>query len=170
MAVKEYLGAVCDIDDKLVHFTAVDWSRLVVAIIFAVRLSFPRREYQGYDAVWARHELDLGTVLDSITHNADLLCAGNMANSASATGRIMAVVRDRYYEKLAEIDSGTYQLGQPIIGCPMSDPGLGQLLPPLGAEDDMMLSIAALRTADEPYDEHSLYNVDWEAVAKSWTC
>lgn len=141
----------------LSHFSSGDWGRLVLAIVVAMRLSFPLPECPEYDSSWARSQLGFGAFLGAMTREAqlDLTEASKRADVASASRIVLAVVKEKYEKRLAALLQE--QQGQMHVPqksgpkCPMLDGSLESYfplwdgsgaplsIPPLSFEDGLMM-------------------------------
>ena len=116
-------------------FTAVDWSRLIVAIILSFRLSLPVPECPTFDHLSARACLRLDDFLDT------MCCETEIAPTVSSTGSntkvdalsasrvVLRVVKTKFDRRvdLANMrDAATSVAGH---GCPMLDGSLDQYFP-----------------------------------------
>lgn len=107
-------------------FTAVDWGRLILAIILSFRLSLHVPECPAFDHVAARADIRLDTFLDTMCREPDCLVpAANKIDVLSASRVVMRVVKAKLDRRL-ELDS----MREVARGsCPMLDGSLDQFFP-----------------------------------------
>jgi hypothetical protein len=82
-------------------FTSNDWTKFVLSIILAVRLSFPLTELPCWDCVWARNELHFDEFMNHMCDGADLTTVNTRVDAFSAGRVVMRVVKQKYDQRVA---------------------------------------------------------------------
>lgn len=164
-------------DTTIAHFSAIDWGRLVLAVVVAMRLSFPSSESLGLDGAVVRAELDFGSFLDKMSEDASLTASTKKVDIASAMRVVMEVVRDKYRQRLAQAEESALQQQQQQqqqrrqrkagTGCPMLDGSMDELLPLWDASQFAVPVASAFES--ELGDGEPLYGDAWAAMAMGWT-
>lgn len=130
--LRELLDHVTQLDINVFSsFTAVDWGRLIIAVILAFRLSFRLPECQQFDHVHARNELRLGEFLGYMCAETDLTPSASKVDVLSASRVVFRVVKDKFNKRLqlakaAEVNSIRLPRS---VGCPMLDGSLDEFFP-----------------------------------------
>lgn len=102
-AVNQFLSLLTSIEESVyLRFATMDWARLVVVTILALRLSFPIPGYPQYDDVWARSRMQFSEFLDAISADSELTPARKRVDVTSATRVVMGLVRDKYKVQLEQ--------------------------------------------------------------------
>ncbi|KAK3190619.1 hypothetical protein K4F52_003310 [Lecanicillium sp. MT-2017a] len=181
-AVRQFLNFMSSFPDATIaHFSAIDWGRLVLAVVVAMRLSFPSSESLGLDGAVVRAELDFGSFLDKMSEDAGLTASTKKVDIASAMRVVMAVVRDKYRQRLAQAEESALQQQQQQqkqqeqqrqqrkagTGCPMLDGSMDELLPLWDASQFAVPVASAFES--ELGDGEPLYGDAWAAMAMGWT-
>lgn len=128
-----HLGALFDYladigKAAFMSFTSVDWTKLVLAVILAVRLSFPVPEVPDWDHAWAREELRFEAFLETMCDGADLTPVSTRVDVLSAGRVVLRVVKEKYDRRVAVLNmssssssSASHGKGRALQGCPMFD-------------------------------------------------
>lgn len=127
--LKEFLTYVVSLDQTdFLSFTGVEWARLVLAIILAIRLSFPPvLECPEWDTAWARSQLNFSEFLNHMCREIDLTPSSKKVDVLSASRVIIRMVKEKYDRRLALLNT---QAETPTRGtCPMLDGSLEQYFP-----------------------------------------
>ncbi|CAI6094070.1 unnamed protein product [Clonostachys chloroleuca] len=110
-------------------FIVVDWCRVVLSVVVALRLCFFVPECPGFDYVWARSELQLSQFLTKFCEDeSPFTPASNKVDVCSASRVVMGVVKDKF-EKRLEAAAREEAARASGIRCPMLDGSLEQYLP-----------------------------------------
>ncbi|OAA59991.1 Zn(2)-C6 fungal-type DNA-binding domain protein [Cordyceps fumosorosea ARSEF 2679] len=141
--VAQFLALLASLPtSNLAHFSSGDWGRLVLGVVVAMRLSFHEEEDPDFDAgAWARGRLGLGEFLEAMTARVGedgLAETARRADVVSASKVVLAVVREKYEERLASLQRRRQQ--QDVIEeedqaglnrsrCPMLDGSLDCYFP-----------------------------------------
>ncbi|KAL2203527.1 hypothetical protein CC79DRAFT_1060891 [Sarocladium strictum] len=110
--------------------TAVDWCRIVITIIFAVRLSLPLANCPEFDTSWARSQIGLSDFLNQICAQHDMEPSPGVVDTLHATRVILKVVQRKFEQRVqaAEVQEAATMQGMGQIGCPLLDGSLDQYL------------------------------------------
>ncbi|KAK5998845.1 hypothetical protein PT974_01229 [Cladobotryum mycophilum] len=139
--LKQYLDFVSSLHQETVMgFSIVDWNRLILLIILAIRLSFPLLECPDFDPAWARSQIRMNEFLDKFCQTTDLTPATKKVDILSASRVVFAVVRDKYNR---EVQRQNAKMGTPVdstpsatMRCPMLDGSMDQYISSWGATFD----------------------------------
>ncbi|GJN81286.1 hypothetical protein PLIIFM63780_004819 [Purpureocillium lilacinum] len=127
--LKLFLDHVSNLEEPtFLAFTLNDWTRLILAIILALRLSFPVSQCPEFDTAWARSQLQFGDFLARMCREEDLTPASKKVDVLSASRVVMRVVRDKYERRVRAALEGAALPGKGP-GCPMLDGSLEQYFP-----------------------------------------
>lgn len=103
-------------------FTSVDWTKFVLSVILAVRLSFPMSEVKDWDHAWAREELRFEAFLETMCDGADLTPVSTRVDVLSAGRVVLRVVKEKYDRRVAMLNmTSSHGKGPGPQGCPMFD-------------------------------------------------
>ncbi|KAI8681728.1 hypothetical protein NCS55_00425600 [Fusarium keratoplasticum] len=103
-------------------FTSVDWTKFVLSVILAVRLSFPMSEVKDWDHAWAREELRFEAFLETMCDGADLTPVSTRVDVLSAGRVVLRVVKEKYDRRVAMLNmTASHGKGPGPQGCPMFD-------------------------------------------------
>ena len=119
--IKNILKYVTTLGDAhLFSFTINDWTRLIVTIVLAFRLSFPLPSV-SHNYLWARSHLQLDYFLSTFSSGTNLLNASNDIITASRA--VFGVVLTKYNSKLYSASSATDASTSTSrsFGCPVMD-------------------------------------------------
>ncbi|KAJ4259761.1 hypothetical protein NW762_007692 [Fusarium torreyae] len=109
--------------DSFIYFTSIDWTRFILSVILAVRLSFPITDVPDWDHAWARSQLRFSDFLETMCEGPETLTpATKRVDVLSASRVILRVVKAKYDRRVAMITAPmltTKGLGPQ--GCPMFD-------------------------------------------------
>lgn len=110
--------------------TAVDWCRIVITIILAVRLSLPLSNCSEFDTSWARSQIGLSDFLNQICAQHDTEPSPGVVDTLHATRVILKVVQRKFEQRVqaAEVQEIAAMQGMAQIGCPLLDGSLDQYL------------------------------------------
>ncbi|CAH0039368.1 unnamed protein product [Clonostachys solani] len=110
-------------------FIVVDWCRVVLGVVVALRMCFFVPECPGFDYIWARSELQLSQFLTKFCEDeSPFTPASNKVDVCSASRVVMSVVKDKF-EKRLEAAAREEAARASGIRCPMLDGSLEQYLP-----------------------------------------
>lgn len=139
-AVARFLALLTASSSSLAHFCTGDWGRLVLAVVVAMRLSFPLAAEYGagsldWDSAWARDRLGFAAFLEAMTADTgtDLTTAAKRADVVSASKVVIAVVKEKYEKRLAALLRQQQEEEQEALlsmsKCPMLDGSLDRYFP-----------------------------------------
>jgi hypothetical protein len=122
---------------QILSFCGVDWTRVILSIILAFRLSFPTPRYPGWDSTWARSMLRFDDFLIKMSNEGELTIASKKVDILSGFKVVVRVVKEKYEARLAQLSpSSDYSSSS---GCPMLDGSLTHYLriwdPPINTAD-----------------------------------
>ncbi|KAJ3473218.1 hypothetical protein NLG97_g10443 [Lecanicillium saksenae] len=178
LAVGRFLSLLASLPaSELAHFSAGDWGRLVLAVVVAMRLSFPLAECPELDSAWAREQLGFGAFLDVMTREAsavaELTTAAKRVDVVSASRVVMMVVREKYEKRLAVLERQQREeqraqahLELPRPRCPMLDGSLESYFPFWGGQaatnvPPSMAFVDGIVQGDELLDAWGDDALDW---------
>ncbi|UNI24309.1 hypothetical protein JDV02_010064 [Purpureocillium takamizusanense] len=126
--LKVFLDQISSLEDHaFLSFTLNDWTRLIVAIVIALRLSLPIPRCPEFDSSWGRSQLQLGDFLARMSREEGLTPASKKVDVLSASRVVMRVVRGKYERRVrAALEGSAAPTGH---GCPMLDGSLEQYFP-----------------------------------------
>ncbi|RSL43954.1 hypothetical protein CEP53_011451 [Fusarium sp. AF-6] len=103
-------------------FTSVDWTKFVLVVILAVRLSFPMSEVKDWDHAWAREELRFEAFLETMCDGTDLTPVSTRVDVLSAGRVVLRVIKQKYDRRVAMLNmTASHGKGPVPQGCPMFD-------------------------------------------------
>ncbi|KAJ4132889.1 hypothetical protein NW754_015702 [Fusarium falciforme] len=85
-------------------FTSVDWTKFILSVILAVRLSFPMSEVKDWDHAWAREELRFEAFLETMCDGADLTPVSTRVDVLSAGRVVLRVLKEKYDRRVAMLN------------------------------------------------------------------
>lgn len=176
VAVSQFLALLSSMTPtQLSHFSAGDWGRLVLAVVVAMRLSFPLPECPEYDSAWARGQLNFAAFLECITAGdagtgTDLTAVAKRADVVSASRVVMAVVKEKYEKRLAFLQQQEQQQEQqemPRPKCPMLDGSLDSYFPLWDGRGGQPMSMPPLSFVEGMVEGDELLDA-WGDEALDW--
>lgn len=121
---------------ELVLLSIADWSRIVVCVILALRLSLPIDVCPGFDAAQARQILDFGSYLERLCQDpADKATAqSKKTDTCTAFRVVLRSVKNRFDKRVAAAEAAA--LAAEVLaaesrgtrGCPMFDGSLDKYI------------------------------------------
>lgn len=141
-------------------FTAVDWGRLVLTVVLSFRISFALPNCPGFDHIWARNEVQVGSFLEEFCAETDLTDSSRKVDILSASRVVMRVVKDKFDKKLQRESS------QGMGGCPMLDGSLEQYFPLWDADLNPVAMDSAME--DRPKPPQPVFHDLWATMTMSW--
>ncbi|KAJ6444071.1 High-affinity nicotinic acid transporter [Purpureocillium lavendulum] len=172
--LKVFLDHIADLDERsFLAFTLNDWTRLILTIILALRLSFPVAQCPEFDAAWARSQLQFGAFLTRMCREEDLTPASKKVDVLSASRVVMRVVRDKYERRLGALLEGAAPAPGKSHGCPMLDGSLEQYFPlwdagfaPMGAPHGH--AVAADGSSGGTAVDQPVFHDLWATMTMGW--
>ncbi|CAM1502173.1 Fc.00g041570.m01.CDS01 [Cosmosporella sp. VM-42] len=110
-------------------FASNDWTKFILGVILAVRISFPLPECPDWDSTWARSELRFDEFLDRMCKDTDLTPLNTRVDVLSASRVVLRVVKAKYDRRLAALNTPAEATPGANQGCPMLDGSLEQYFP-----------------------------------------
>ncbi|KAM3455356.1 hypothetical protein NHJ6243_008564 [Beauveria neobassiana] len=164
--LRAFLDLVAALDDAaMLAFTVNDWTRLIIVLTLAFRLSFPVALSPAFDWLSAREEIQLGQFLSRASRGS---VASADSNSILAANRvILGVLESKYSQRRSSQADGSYSATQPSrsAGCPMMGGGGGVTI----AQWDMGLDEAhALSTDPDMPDMIPMLQGMWATGGLRW--
>lgn len=127
--LRAFLALVGELDDNAVTaFTVNDWSRLIVVLTLAYRLSFPVALRPGFDWARARNEIQLEPFLAMMTTDQGGAATAKATATATSSNGILAANRavlSVLYSKFVNrrnslsVPSPESERNKDILGCPV---------------------------------------------------
>lgn len=129
---KAFLDHVLGMDQEaFASLTAIDWCRIIIAIIIAIRLSLPIPECPDFDSSWARSEVQLHSFLDCISSRDEPLTTSPVKiDTLSAVRVVLGVIQRKFEQRVqaAERQEAAAIRGLANFGCPFLDGSLDEYL------------------------------------------
>lgn len=127
-SLKAMLELLASLDEAtFLRFVTMDWAKLILSVILALRLSFPIPKCPEFDDKWARSELGFDKFLDKFSMDPGLTATSRKVDVLSASRVIVGIVKGKYQAQLAaheaRVSSGI-QAQKIVIGCPLLDGSL----------------------------------------------
>ena len=152
---------------QMMCFCTIDWTRVILAIILALRLSFPVPECPDWDAAWARSMLGFDDFLITMSLDADLAPSSKKADLLSAFRVVIRVIKEKYERRLARPSTSTGSSSG--SGCPMVDGSLDHFIPLWDAPLDVS-SVPGLTPSTDEGTVYSgpVFNDLWATMTMEW--
>ncbi|KAF5017519.1 hypothetical protein F66182_10548 [Fusarium sp. NRRL 66182] len=152
--------------DKFTYFTSVDWTKFILSVVLAVRLSFPITDVPGWDDAWARSQLRFSEFLDRMCDSSDdLTPASKRVDVLSASRVILRVVKAKYDRRIAMLTAATSTTrGVGHQGCPMFETSME---PYISAWDNGFDMSSAMPMQDLE-GHHPVYHDLWATMTMGW--
>ncbi|KAF4465284.1 hypothetical protein FALBO_7874 [Fusarium albosuccineum] len=151
-------------------FTSVDWTKFILSVILAVRLSFPMPEIPDWDDAWARSELGFEAFLKAMCDGADLTPANTRVDVLSAGRVVLRVVLAKYDRRLSTLmtpaltTAGAKESGGGIQGCPMFDRSMEQYISAWDTGFDM----SSVMPSHGQEGQQPVFHDLWATMTMSW--
>ncbi|KAI8717128.1 hypothetical protein NCS52_00787400 [Fusarium sp. LHS14.1] len=121
--IRSYLDYVSELEDSsLPSFTVNDWTRFIVILTLAFRLSFPLSLCPDFDSTSARSEIQLDQFLSKMSDGADITTSTDLLSASRAMLGLAKTKYDRRLE-LLEKPAPVTPVSR-VFGCPMMDGSL----------------------------------------------
>ncbi|KAM5346945.1 hypothetical protein ACJ41O_009950 [Fusarium nematophilum] len=163
-----------------VSFTSVDWTKFVLAVILAVRLSFPVSQVPGWDDAWARAELGFDAFMESMCDGPELTPASTRVDVFSAGRVVLRVVKAKYDKRIAMLTTPLQTTGTVAAaaaaaagggakgpghqGCPMFDRSMEQYISAWDTGFDMS-SVMPPQSLD---GQQPVFHDLWATMTMGW--
>ncbi|KAM3551740.1 hypothetical protein ARSEF4850_007728 [Beauveria asiatica] len=164
--LRAFLDLVAALDDAaMLAFTVNDWTRLIIVLTLAFRLSFPVALSPAFDWLSAREEIQLGQFLSQTSRGS---VASADSNGILAANRVvLGVLKSKYSQRQSSQADEAHPATQPSrsAGCPMMGGGGGVTI----AQWDMSLNEAnALSTDPDMPDMIPMLQGMWATGGVRW--
>ncbi|RFN50877.1 hypothetical protein FIE12Z_4823 [Fusarium flagelliforme] len=152
--------------ETFTHFTSIDWTKFILSVILAVRLSFPITPVPDWDHAWARSQLRFDEFLEFMCEGPeDLTPASKRVDVLSASRVVLRVVKAKYDRRVAMLTTSLSDtLGRQ--GCPMFDKDMQPYLPAWDTEIDMNSVLPTMNMNLE--GQQPMYHDLWATMTMSW--
>jgi hypothetical protein len=150
--------------DNFAYFTSVDWTKFILSIILAVRLSFPITDVPDWDHAWARSVLRFEDFLTVMCDGPEELTpASKRVDVLSASRVILRIVKAKYERRIAMLAASSRTVGQ---GCPMFDRAME---PYISAWDAGFDTASVMATPNMDMDgQQAVYHDLWATMTMGW--
>lgn len=152
-------------------FTCNDWTKFILSVILAVRLSFPLTELPCWDDAWARSELRFGDFMKHMCDGADLTTVNTRVDAFSAGRVVLNVLKEKYERRVASLEeaAAAAEAVAPSVGiqaCPMFDHSME---PYIAAWDTGFGVDAAVPPVTERLDDQQpVFHDLWATMTMGW--
>ncbi|KAH7236189.1 hypothetical protein BKA59DRAFT_503800 [Fusarium tricinctum] len=150
--------------DNFTHFTSVDWTKFILSVTLAVRLSFPISDVPDWDHAWARSILRFEEFLNVMCDGPEELTpASKRVDVLSASRVILRIVKAKYERRTAMLEANSRIVGQ---GCPMFDRAME---PYISAWDTSYDIASVMATPSTDMDgQQAVYHDLWATMTMGW--
>ncbi|KAM3445951.1 hypothetical protein NHJ13734_000128 [Beauveria thailandica] len=148
--LRAFLDLVAALDDAaMVAFTVNDWTRLIIVLTLAFRLSFPVALSPAFDWLSAREEIQLGQFLSQTSRGS--VASADSNGILAANRAVLGVLKSKYSQRQSSQADEAHPATQPSrsAGCPMMGGGGGVTI----AQWDMSLNEANALSTDPDMPE-----------------
>lgn len=148
-------------------FTSVDWTKFILSIILAIRLSFPITDVPDWDHAWARSHLRFDEFLELMSESPeDLTPASKRVDVLSASRVILRIVKAKYDRRIAVLTASSLENTLGHQGCPMFDKDMQPYL----SAWDTGFDINSVFPAPNPNldGQQPMYHDLWATMTMSW--
>ncbi|KAF4980797.1 hypothetical protein FZEAL_3274 [Fusarium zealandicum] len=149
-------------------FTSVDWTKFVMAVIVAVRLSFPIPEIPDWDDAWARAQLGFEAFLETMCEGAELTPASIGVDALSASRVVLRIVRAKYDRRLAMFRASATAAanvnGSNVRGCPMFDRSMEQYI----TAWDTGYDVSSAMPSQSQEGQQPVFHDLWATMTMGW--
>ncbi|KAL7806658.1 hypothetical protein V8C44DRAFT_338519 [Trichoderma aethiopicum] len=154
----EYVGGLDD--NSLLSFTVNDWTRLIVVLTLAFRLSFPVSLCPEFDWTWASSEIQLEQFLSRISRDADAAVTSNGILSANRV--VFNLLKSKFNRRLTSLGDEPTIPSSRTFGCPMMHGGSRLADAQWGSE------FAPSEPSTDSDMSDMVFHDMWTAVATGW--
>ncbi|ODA78665.1 hypothetical protein RJ55_06047 [Drechmeria coniospora] len=165
----EFLEHVSSLEEaSFLAFSLSDWTRLILAIIQALRLSFDQPQGAEHDSSTARSELQFGRFLSKMCQETNITPASRGVDVLSAFRVVLGVVEKKYERRLLAVEQAQPAAKSMHHRCPMLDGSLKQFLPLWDAEFGPMPMPQAPSRPSEAAAPPMFHDL-WATMTMGWT-
>ena len=163
--MRALLDYVSELQDRsLLSFTISDWTRLIVMLTLAFRLSFPLPTCPDLDSAWARSEIRLDQFLSKVSRGADDSKASNDIVSAGRV--VLGVMKSKYDRRLGLLDGPpSAAIPSRMSGCPVMG---GILRTSVGQWDPEVNDLSTLSALVGEPNSLPLFHDVWATMSMGW--
>lgn len=154
----DYIGGLDD--NSLLSFTVNDWTRLIVVLTLAFRLSFPVSLCPEFDWTWASSEIQLEQFLSRISRDADAAVTSNGILSANRV--VFNLLKSKFNRRLTSLGDEPTIPSSRTFGCPMMHGGSRLADAQWGSE------FAPSEPSTDSDMSDMVFHDMWTAVATGW--
>ncbi|PTB65557.1 hypothetical protein BBK36DRAFT_1202046, partial [Trichoderma citrinoviride] len=159
--IRAYLDYVGDLDDNsLLSFTVNDWTRLIVVLTLAFRLSFPLYLCPDFNWTWASSEMQLDQFLSKVSRDADTAVASNGILSANRV--VFGLLKSKFNRRLSSLGEERTIPSSRTFGCPMMSGGSSL------ADAQWSSEFAPSEPSTDSDMSDMVFHDMWTAVATGW--
>ncbi|UPK91890.1 hypothetical protein LCI18_002825 [Fusarium solani-melongenae] len=154
-----------------ISFTSVDWTKFVLSVILAVRLSFPMSEVKDWDHAWAREELRFEAFLETMCDGADLTPVSTRVDVLSAGRVVLRVLKEKYDRRVAMLNmTASHGKGLGPQGCPMFDRSMEPYISAWDTGFDMSSVMPPLPPQQQSQQEgqQAVFHDLWATMTMGW--
>ncbi|KAF9780353.1 hypothetical protein IL306_000611 [Fusarium sp. DS 682] len=154
--------------DKFTYFTSIDWTKFILSVILAVRLSFPISDVPGWDHAWARSQLRFDEFLEFMCDGSEgLTPSSKRVDVLSASRVILRVLKAKYDRRIAMLTAPSLaSKAAAHQGCPMFDQ---DMQPYISAWDtDFDINSAMLTPSLNTDGQQPMYHDLWATMTMGW--
>lgn len=145
-------------------FTNVEWTKFILSIILAVRLSFPNPHVPDWDDTRARTELGFDVFLKSMCSGSDLTPVSTSVDVLSAVKVVLQVVKTKYDRRVAMLKSQADSKSPATHGCPMFDRSMDQFI----SAWDPALQVDAMMVPPVHEGQQPVFHDLWATMTMGW--
>ncbi|WAO86940.1 Hypothetical protein NCS54_00423100 [Fusarium falciforme] len=152
-------------------FTSVDWTKFILSVILAVRLSFPMSEVKDWDHAWAREELRFEAFLETMCDGADLTPVSTRVDVLSAGRVVLRVLKEKYDRRVAMLNmTASHGKGLGPQGCPMFDRSMEPYISAWDTGFDMSSVMPPLPPQQQSQQEgqQAVFHDLWATMTMGW--
>ncbi|KAK1246141.1 hypothetical protein MKX07_005210 [Trichoderma sp. CBMAI-0711] len=159
--IRVFLDYVGNLDDNaLLSFTVNDWTRLIVVLTLAFRLSFPLSLCPDFDWTWASSQIQLEQFLSKVSRDADTVVASNGILSANRV--VFGLLKTKFNRRLSSVGDEPTIPSSRTFGCPMMSGGSSL------ADAQWSSEFAPSEPSTDSDMSDMVFHDMWTAVATGW--
>ncbi|KAL6851846.1 hypothetical protein J3F83DRAFT_757501 [Trichoderma novae-zelandiae] len=159
--IRVFLEYVGDLDDRsLLSFTVNDWTRLIIVLTLAFRLSFPLGVCPDFDWTWANSEMQLDQFLSKVSREADTTVDSNGILSANRV--VFGLLKSKFNRRLSSLSDEPVIPSSRTFGCPMMSGGSSL------ADAQWSSEFAPSEPSTDTDMSEMVFHDMWTAVATGW--
>ncbi|KAH8168839.1 Zn(2)-C6 fungal-type DNA-binding domain protein [Sarocladium implicatum] len=163
--------------------TTIDWCRIILSIIVALRMSFPVAGYPQFDYSQARAKLRLSEFLSHFCGEEEDASAGTSPTKldiSTATRVVLRIVKRKFDNRVAaeaakRMEETDQDLGDFRIGCPVLDGSVDQVLPmwdawttPMSMNMPQFVGEDVMTPQSRKSGQEPVFHDIWATMTMSW--